>query len=776
MVRKDIGGLIQLRLLVLFSIILGLFAIFDSTTFAQNSIDNYVTMDGYFNIGEKRYEDGTYVFEYYLFTDDGSRSPYFLKFNQVPPNVFDLSGNQVTIQGNMNYQSNNQARFFSNSEVMDVNSIALSNANQNSQLGTNSNNEFAQRSNLGGSSERGSDPQMRSVPSTLKTVVILSRFSGDATEPHAKSYFQSRWFTDSDSLKRYWEDTSYGAITMSTGTIDGTGVVDWQSLSNTQSFYDNSCNFLDLNALDDSIILADPFVDFNGADNVIQNTGPQIGGPGDNGDDVDQVIMVFNDILESCALFAFAFFDPIDIFTDEGTMFVYPVWTPDMGDAGDGFPIGINFENGVGAIAHEMGHNFEWEHTPPSVGIDVGADPWSIMSAGDADGPPGAIAFNRDQAGWIPPADVIGVLDGEQKIFTLDTLSNPSPGSNFLVGVIPFSVDNFYTVEARIDSTFDQTPLNQAGLLIYHFNPLGHSGSPEPSAPVSIVDTTGTGDFDNSDLEPGVTWDTGNNIWITNMEENVFVNGENTVTIKVHVNNNAPCLPPSSEDWIIVTNCTMPSSATAPANVIIQNNSVLTVPTGMSLDINFVSNFLRIESGSGVLIESGGTIKSLSVGMGDLIINEVMIDPALPVSDSSGEWVELYNPTSFPINLQGAVLSDDGVDSHTITSSVIVPSNGFVVLGIDGNFGTNGGVVVDYQYSSFFLGNSGDEVVITFQGTEIDRVDYDANFDVSGASKELSTNHLSDILNDILSNWCAAVDAIGPGNSGTPGSVNSCAL
>jgi len=248
-------------------------------------------------------------------------------------------------------------------------------------------------------------------------------------------------------------------------------------------------------------------------------------------------------------------------------------------------------------------------------------------------------------------------------------------------------------------------------------------------------------------------------------------------TVTVSISNNVPgCFPPVSDDWVITSNCTLGGSSTAPANVIVRNNSVLTIPSGLTLNIDFVNNFLKIKSGSGVLIESGGTIKSLPVGMGDLIINEVMIDPALPVSDSSGEWVELYNPTSFPINLQGAVLSDDGVDSHTITSSVIVPSNGFVVLGIDGNFGTNGGVVVDYQYSSFFLGNSGDEVVITFQGTEIDRVDYNANFDVSGASKELSTNHLSDILNDILSNWCAAVDAIGPGNSGTPGSVNSCAL
>jgi len=692
---------------------------------STNGIDSDITiLEGYFNIGEKLYENGTYVYEYYLFKDDGSRKPYFLKFDKVPPNVFDLSGNRVTIHGNLNSQVNENARFFSDSTVFDARSMAISIANQNfqprtisnnySHFSSISNNEFAQSSNSGESSQSGSGPQFRSVPNTLKTVVILSKFSDSAFgEPQTKSYFQGRVLNDSDSLKKYWEDASYGAVTMSSGTIDGTGVVDWQTMPQPGVYYENGGgnNLKVFELSDDAITLADPFIDFDGADNVIQNTGPQIGGPGDNGDDVDQILLVYNDkfdyIIET-SITAFAFRDPIEISTAEGTMFAYLVWTPTLDD---NFPVGINWENGIGTFAHEMGHNFDWQHTPPPTGIDVYGDPWSLMSGGDSDGPAGPIAFNKDQAEWIPLADVIGVLPGEQKIFTLDTLSDPSPGPNYLAGVIPFSVlvnepvsipsgtsipgcentnscyspywttvkigdiitwtnndsaahtvtsgtpgsgpdgifdsglissgntfavqfnvevtarfyycvvhpwmlgvfevlddANYYTVEARIDSTFDQTALNQQGLLIYHNNPLGHSGSPESFAPVNIVDTTGTGDFYNSDLDPGVTWNTGNNIWITNLEENVFVNGENTVTIKVHVNNNAPCLPPLSEDWIIVTSCTMPSSATAPANVLVQNNAVLTIPNGITLNIDFVNNNLTVKSGSGVLIKLGGTI------------------------------------------------------------------------------------------------------------------------------------------------------------------------
>jgi hypothetical protein len=49
-------------------------------------------------------------------------------------------------------------------------------------------------------------------------------------------------------------------------------------------------------------------------------------------------------------------------------------------------------------------------------------------------------------------------------------------------------------------------------------------------------------------------------------------------------------------------------TATAPANVIVQNNAVFTIPTGKSLDINFASKHLLVKSGSGVLIKSGGKI------------------------------------------------------------------------------------------------------------------------------------------------------------------------
>jgi len=452
--------------------------------------ESVIEVQGYFNIGEKRFEDGTSSYEYYLFDNDANEISYFLRFDEKQQqSLFDMSGTYVTVYGNMdNGQSSENTRFISESKVFDVTSITQTQPAGKSQ-------EHANMS--------------RPVPESLTTVVILSQYDGTTIQPHPQNYFEDRIFTAVDSLNQYWQDNSYGNISIIPGTIDDTGVVNWQMLPNTKFGYGAGYGPNEPIRRADVINLADTFIDFDGPDNVIQNSGPQIGGPGDNGDDVDQVIMVYNDRF-SDGNYAFAFFNPVRINTDEGSLFVYLTHMP---DTGDGFPVGINFKNGVGVIAHEMGHNFNWRHTPTPTGGTYD-DGWSIMSGNGFDGPQGAISFNRDQANWIPSADKITISDGQSVTFTLDTLSDPSPGSNYLMGVIPFGDDEeYYTLEARIDSTFDQTPQDQFGLLIYHYSPDGHPGVPERSAPVNIVDTTNTGDFDNADLDLGKSY-TANNVLI----------------------------------------------------------------------------------------------------------------------------------------------------------------------------------------------------------------------------------------------------------------------
>jgi hypothetical protein len=65
---------------------------------------------------------------------------------------------------------------------------------------------------------------------------------------------------------------------------------------------------------------------------------------------------------------------------------------------------------------------------------------------------------------------------------------------------------------------------------------------------------------------------------------------------------------PTSENWIIISSCTIFDNITVSGNVEIQNTSVLTIENDASLNIDFTNHFLKIQSGSGVLIKFGGKL------------------------------------------------------------------------------------------------------------------------------------------------------------------------
>ena len=73
-------------------------------------------------------------------------------------------------------------------------------------------------------------------------------------------------------------------------------------------------------------------------------------------------------------------------------------------------------------------------------------------------------------------------------------------------------------------------------------------------------------------------------------------------------NNDEFCVIPGSGDWIITEDCLLATNSSAPADVIVQNNSIITIPIGVTLDIDFENFSLTIKSGSTVLIKLGGII------------------------------------------------------------------------------------------------------------------------------------------------------------------------
>ncbi len=160
-----------------------------------------------------------------------------------------------------------------------------------------------------------------------------------------------------------------------------------------------------------------------------------------------------------------------------------------------------------------------------------------------------------------------------------------------------------------------------------------------------------------------------------------------------------------------------------------------------------------------------------------VVINEIMQNPSA-VSDSAGEWFELFNPTDSDIDINGWTIADNDSESHVIDNGgpLVLAAGGFLVLGIESDSTLNGGVEVDYQYSGLFLSNSSDELVLLdTEDTEIDRVEWDngATFpDPTGASMSLN-----DPANDNSdgANWSEATATFGSGDSGTPGAANDAA-
>jgi hypothetical protein len=155
-----------------------------------------------------------------------------------------------------------------------------------------------------------------------------------------------------------------------------------------------------------------------------------------------------------------------------------------------------------------------------------------------------------------------------------------------------------------------------------------------------------------------------------------------------------------------------------------------------------------------------------------LVVSEIMHNPT-GQADTVGEYVELYNAGGAPIDLLGAVIRDDGSDTFTVSSSLVVAPGAFVVLA---RSSSAAGGAVDYVYgTAMTLSNSDDEVLVMVNGAVQDRVSYDASFPlVAGRSLDLRSGALSATANDDSDAWCAATSALGNGDFGSPRAASSC--
>lgn len=178
-----------------------------------------------------------------------------------------------------------------------------------------------------------------------------------------------------------------------------------------------------------------------------------------------------------------------------------------------------------------------------------------------------------------------------------------------------------------------------------------------------------------------------------------------------------------------------------------------------------------------VEISDGNNPSQNGIGFGGLLITEIMYDPLI-LTDSEGEWFEIYNNTNIPIDLYQIVIRKNDTEEHVINSHSTLPPHEYYVLS---RSETAVSAANRYVYgSSVSLNNTGAVLSLSNYGTDgtdgslISSVNYgDAGFPAgTGASLSLSPDHFSVAESVLGSSWCVSTAAYNTGDFGTPGIQN----
>lgn len=162
---------------------------------------------------------------------------------------------------------------------------------------------------------------------------------------------------------------------------------------------------------------------------------------------------------------------------------------------------------------------------------------------------------------------------------------------------------------------------------------------------------------------------------------------------------------------------------------------------------------------------------------GDLLITEVMYDPSA-LSDTEGEWFEIYNNSGRLLDLGGLILDRDGTNSHTISGPLELEAGGYMVfMRTETATDAMGGYIYG---TSITLSNTGSILTIYNEdagsgpGTAVFSLDYGASGfpDASGASIGLDPGHQNVVDAAVGTHWCVSSSPFNTGDAGTPGLPN----
>lgn len=157
----------------------------------------------------------------------------------------------------------------------------------------------------------------------------------------------------------------------------------------------------------------------------------------------------------------------------------------------------------------------------------------------------------------------------------------------------------------------------------------------------------------------------------------------------------------------------------------------------------------------------------------DVVIDEIMADPAPQVALPNSEWIELKNITPFPIDLQGWTISDLSGQSGPMPIFILKPDSFVIICNSSAlsNMMQFGAAIAVTGFPS--LDNDNDQLVVqTAQGKTMHAVHYSSAWYKNDLKKEGGWSiEMIDTKTPCngFSNWIASADEKG----GTPGQKNT---
>jgi len=166
-------------------------------------------------------------------------------------------------------------------------------------------------------------------------------------------------------------------------------------------------------------------------------------------------------------------------------------------------------------------------------------------------------------------------------------------------------------------------------------------------------------------------------------------------------------------------------------------------------------------------------VDSSGIGYGDLLITEIMANPA-NMADNYGEWFEVYNNSGKEINLQNLMIDRDSINQHFISDEINLSAGEYFVFQK-----TDSATAASNSYvygSDILLPNSGTKLSIYTTDENGDRGSLVFSLQTGSAvsGKSTSLNPMLFNVSDAVetSSWCTSSSSYSTGDYGTPGATN----